>query len=186
MTRITATMITVLVNENNPISQDFYDCVIHSLQIHRIFCSCGHAGCLHIHGYYKRSVKTPAGTMVLRILRLKCTECSHTHAVLLSSIVPYSQIPLNDQRQIVAAYEAGSDRNAICNTNSSIDENNIKYVIRGYYRHWRERLHSERIGLFPAAHLIRLCFAVYSAQFMQIHTVFNRLFSMTTQPYPTS
>ena len=72
-------MITVLVNENNPISQDFYDSVINSLQLHRIFCSCGHAGCLHIHGYYTRHVKTPAGTVILRILRLKCAECDiHT------------------------------------------------------------------------------------------------------------
>lgn len=173
-------MITVLVKENNPISQDFYNSVINSLQIHRIFCSCGHAGCLRIHGYYRRCVKTPAGTVTLLILRLKCTECGHTHAVLLSSIVPYSQITLNDQRQIAAAYEAGNDRNAICDTNSSIDENNVKYIIRSYRRHWHERLRSERISLFPAERLIRLCFAVYSAQFMQIHATFNRLFSMTT------
>ena len=106
-------MITVLVNENNPISQDFYDSVINSLQIHRIFCSCGHAGCLHIHGYYTRRVKTPAGTVILRILRLKCAECGHTHAVLLSSLVPYSQIALKDQRQIVSAYEEKSNRNAV-------------------------------------------------------------------------
>lgn len=178
--RITVTMITVLVNENNPVSQDFYDSVINSLQIHRIFCSCGHAGCLHIHGYYRRRVKTPAGTMTLRILRLKCSECGHTHAVLLSSIVPYSQIALNDQRQIVASYEAGSNRNAICDANSSIDENNIKYVVRSYRRHWRERLRSERIGLSPGERLIRLCFSIYSAQFMQIHATFNQLFPMTT------
>ena len=115
-------MITVLVNENNPISQDFYDSVINSLQIHRIFCSCGHAGCLHIHGYYTRRVKTPAGTVILRILRLKCAECGHTHAVLLSSLVPYSQIALKDQRQIVSAYEEKSNRNAVCDTNSSMSE----------------------------------------------------------------
>ena len=180
MTCITDSMITVLVNENIPISQDFYDSVINSLQIHRIFCSCGHAGCLHIHGYYTRRVKTPAGTVILRILRLKCAECGHTHAVLLSSLVPYSQIALKDQRQIVSAYEEKSNRNAVCDTNSSIDENNVKYVIRSYRRHWRERLRSEGIGLSPADLLIRLCFSVYSAQFMQIHATFNRLFSMTT------
>ena len=180
MTCITDTMITVLVNENNPISQDFYDSVINSLQIHRIFCSCGHAGCLHIHGYYTRRVKTPAGAVILHILRLKCSECGHTHAVLLSSLVPYSQIALKDQRQIVTAYEEKSNRNAICDTNSSIDENNVKSVIRSYCRHWRERLRSEGIGLSLADLLIRLCFSVYSAQFMQIHATFNRLFSMTT------
>ena len=118
--------------------------------------------------------------MILRILRLKCAECGHTHAVLLSSLVPYSQIALKDQRQIVSAYEEKSNRNAVCDTNSSIDENNVKYVIRSYRRNWRERLRSEGIGLSPADLLIRLCFSVYSAQFMQIHATFNRLFSMTT------
>ncbi|MGN0433983.1 MAG: hypothetical protein ACI4EB_05550 [Bilifractor sp.] len=41
---------------------------------------------MRIHGYYRRFVKASAGKMALRILRLRCTECGRTHAVLLSSI----------------------------------------------------------------------------------------------------
>ena len=96
---------------------------------------------------YRRFVKTSAGKMALRILRLRCTECGHTHAVILSSIVPYSQTPLNDQRQIIVAYETGRDRNC------SINENNVKYIIHNYRRHWRERLCSERISLLITANI---------------------------------
>ena len=79
---------------------------------------------------------------------------------------PYSQISLQDQCSIISAYEQGTDRNAVCDKNPSIDENNIKAVIRRYVRHWMQRLLSEAVllrripdpemlcGLFDADHAV--------------------------------
>ena len=174
------TMITIFVRDCNQISQSFYDSVIYNLQLHQLACSCGHAACLSVHGYYRRTVKLPSGPVRLRICRVKCSECGATHAILLASMVPYSQIPLSDQQRICSDYEEGRCISSVCETNPSIDENNAKSVLRNYRRCWREKLRSLRIRLFPLESLICSCFSDYSSQFMQIHRQANRLFSYTT------
>lgn len=142
-------MITIFVRDCNQISQSFYDSVIYNLQLHQLTCSCGHAACLSLHGYYRRTVKLPSGPVRLRICRVKCSECGATHAILLASMVPYSQIPLSDQQRICSDYEEGRCISSVCETNPSIDENNAKSVLRNYRRCWREKLRSLRIRLFP-------------------------------------
>jgi hypothetical protein len=100
-------MITLLVEENNPLSQSFYDYCINSLQFHQLTCSCGRSGCLNIHGYYQRKVKTHDGSFILTVCRVICSECGRTHAILPSSIVPYSQIPLACCCQIISDFNNG-------------------------------------------------------------------------------
>ena len=173
-------MITIFVRDCNQISQSFYDSVIYNLPFHQLACPCGHAACLSIHGYYRRTVKLPSGPLRLRVCRVKCSECRTTHAILLSSIVPYSQIPLSDQQRICNDYEEGQHVSSVCAGNPSIDENNVKSVLRNYRRCWREKLRSLRTPLSPINALIRSCFSDYSSQFMQIHRRINKLFS-----YPT-
>lgn len=174
------TMITILVQDCNLISQSFYDSVINRIQFHQLTCSCGHSACMTIHGYYQRSVKLPTGTLRLRICRIRCSQCGKTHALLLSSIVPYSQIRTCDQQLICIALEQHLSTSSVCDSNPEIDENNVKSVLRNYRRHWREMLKSFRISLLQLITLIRSCFANYSAQFMQIHKAYNKLFSYTT------
>lgn len=174
------TMITISVKEDNAISQDFYDSIINSLQFHLLTCSCGHSACLTIHGYYKRGVFLPDETIFLKICRVLCSVCGHTHALLLSSIVPYSRIRTVDQHAIVIAYEEAADLVSICETNPSIDENNVKSVIRRYRRFWKQRLLSEGIPFTHLARLIRNCFSFYSMQFMQVRRTFNSLFPKPT------
>ena len=174
-------MITLTVKDCNSFSQNFYDSVIASLQFHQLTCSCGHSACLSIHAYYMRKAKAPDGSVhTLRILRVKCSECGTTHAVLLSSMVPYSQISLSAHQAIIDAYESAGDTDHDCTDTGSIDENNVKYIIRTYLRHWKQRLLSAGLPLHPASLLTAGCFAFYSAQFMQIRKTFNILFSMTT------
>ena len=173
-------MITVFTPDCNQISQSFYDSVINSIQFHQLVCPCGHAACLSIHGYYSRSVKTPDGSIKLRICRVKCSECGRTHALLLSSIVPYSQISLVCQQRICSDYENGRAICSVCNDCISIDENNVKSVLRNYRLRWRQMLRSLKIPLFPLHGLVCSCFSFYSVQFMQIHRMCNTLFQHTT------
>ena len=160
-------MLTVLVQDFNTFTQEFYNSVIESLQLHQLECSCGHSGCLYFHAKYERSVITPSGKKRLTICRVICSECGCTHALLLSSMVSHSQIP-------------AKDRNELCSSGSGIDENNIKSVIRRYVRFWRERLLAERIGLASLTDLISACFSHYSKQFMQIRNTCNKLVSSST------
>ena len=173
-------MILISVRDYNKFSQDYYDSIINRLQFHRLTCSCGHSACLSIHAYYKRGVFLPDGVHSLRICRVRCSECGRTHALLLSSLVPYDRISLIDQHTIVCAYEDGSERNAVCEQNPSIDENNVKAIIRRYTRFWLQRLLSESLRLSDVSSLIRSCFSFYSMQFMQIRGTTARLFALTT------
>lgn len=174
------TMILISVSNYNQFSQDYYDSVINSLQFHRLTCTCGHSACLSIHAYYKRGVFLPEGTLYLRVCRLRCSECGRTHALLLTSTVPYDRISLADQHAIICAYEDGSDRNAVCESNPSIDENNVRSVIRRYVRFWLQRLLAEAISLLEIRTLIRDCLSFYSMQFMQIRRTPAKLYSFTT------
>jgi len=173
-------MITLFVEENNPITSNFYNKTINNLQFHLLTCPCGHSRCLSVHGYYRRSVKTPAGKLTFRICRVKCQCCGHTHAILLSSMVPYSHVSLNDHISIISNYESGKSQNSVMNLNPSIDESNYRYIIRCYKRYWREKLLSEYISLTPVLNLINSCFVHFSYQFMQIKNTPNILFLNTT------
>ena len=174
------TMITIFVQDCNQISQSFYDSVINKVQFHQLTCSCSHSACLSVHGYYKRTVKLSSGAIRLRVCRVKCSECGATHALLLSSMVPYSQIPISDQQRICKDYEEGRNVSMVCESNPSVDENNVKSILRNYRRRWREKLLSLRIPLFPLNVLILSCFSSYSSQFLQINQRVNKLFSYTT------
>ena len=174
------TMILISVSDYNQFSQNYYDSVINALQFHQLRCSCGHSACLSIHAYYRRNVFLPDGSVTLRICRVRCSVCGRTHALLLSSIVPYDRISLSDQHSVVRAYQEQTDRNAVCEANPTIDENNVKSIIRRFRRFWLQRLLAEKIRLSEIPALIHNCFSFYSMQFMQIRRTAAVLFASAT------
>ena len=156
----------------------FYNHLISALQFHRLICPCGHSGCLSIHGYYYRSVKTPEGLLRFRICRVICSCCEHTHALLLSSMVPYSRISLADHVSIISGFENNTGCSEIMDRTPSIDESNLRFVIRQFKKHWKQRLLAASITL--SCHLTPSCFKHYLRQFMQIKNTKNILFNNTT------
>lgn len=173
-------MITVSVDFCNPISQKNYDFVINSLQLHQLTCSCGHSGCLTIHGYYYRSLKTENSTLRLRIRRVICSECGHTHALLPSFIVPYSQVSFFDQVEIIQQAQSDKNFTSIMNRTPSIDESNIRSIIRCFRFHWEQRLLSEQLSPTVTTAFVRSCFLAFHRQFMQIKNTPNIIFSPPT------
>lgn len=173
-------MITIFCSQFKIVSQEIYDSVIKTLQLHRMTCSCGHKACLSIHGYYGRRIKIEDGTIIITICRVRCSVCGHTHALLLSSMVPYSQIQASHQWRICDDYESHRNISSICEDVVAIDENNVKYILRNYRKHWCEMLRSIRLSLSSFTELVLSCFSNYSMQFMQIRRTPNRLFYFTT------
>lgn len=144
-------MITLSVEIRNPLNKKNYDDILSSIQFHQLTCTCGHSACLSVHGYYLRGLKTPDGIIRLRLCRLRCHECRRTHA--LRSLL--DRIPC-------------------------IDENNVKYIMRSYLHHWKQRLLSCGIPICPLKELVSRCFSSYCRQFMQVKRTPNILFPMTT------
>jgi len=173
-------MITIKTENYNLISQDFYNKTIDSLDLKLISCTCGHSGCLIRYGYYKRNVQLKDDVITLTLVRVYCTACGHTHALLLSSLVPYSQIPLNIQLAAIHAFESGLSSKHILTDQCFIDENNLKAVIRAYRLHWKERLRSAGLSFSEWPSFVIGCFSHFSRQFMQIKTTVNKLFLLPT------
>lgn len=173
-------MITLFVEESNPLTPNFYNKILNQFQFHRLTCPCGHSSCLSIHGYYNRFIKTPTGKLCFRICRVICNVCGHTHAILLSSMVPYSQISTSNHIAIISNFESATSQANIMNSNPFIDESNYRYILRCYLAYWREKLFSERILLSSFPKLITSCFSFFSRQFMQIKCTPNILFLNTT------
>ena len=174
-------MITYIDKNDNTISQNSYEKFILNLQIHQIKCpGCGHFGCMRIHGYYTRKVKTKGGSFILRVMRLVCTGCGQTHALLPSSLVPYSQPSLECQVLVIEISEAGGDLSSVCSEFPDVDENNIKSMIKKYRKCWKQKLSSEAVRFRPLEILTRKCFAYFSRKFLQIHRTVNSLFFITT------
>lgn len=173
-------MITIKTENYNLISQDFYDKTIDSLDLNLISCTCGHSGCLIRYGSYKRNVQMKDEVVTLAIVRVYRTACGHTHALLLSSLVPYSQIPLNVQITAIHAYESGHSLSHILTDHCFVDENNLRAAIRSYRLHWKQRLCSAGLSVSERISLVSGCFSHFSRQFMQIKTTVNKLFLLPT------
>ena len=74
-------MITITVPFDNPLNQKTYENLINTLQFHQLQCTCGHSGCLTIHGYYPRSLKENDSEITLSICRVKCSHCGKTPSI---------------------------------------------------------------------------------------------------------
>ena len=61
--------------------QDFYDSCLNDINIFSLECSCHHKGQFIKYGFYHRFVKTPHRVLKLKIQRLKCKHCNHTHSI---------------------------------------------------------------------------------------------------------
>ena len=173
-------MITIEADFDNPISQDFYNKIIYSLNLNQITCTCGLTGSLIWYGGYHRKVRMADHVILLRVARVFCTACGHSHAILLSSLVPYSQIPFCIQVSIADCYEKKSGYRCILDSQSCIDENTISSIIRSYRKHWQQRLRSFGLSFTSLHDLLRGCFAAFSRPFMQIKTTRNKLFLSPT------
>lgn len=173
-------MITICTENLNLISQDFYNNVISSLDLTLVTCTCGHTGCLVRHGSYKRRIQLADQILTLTIVRVFCNTCGHTHALLLSSMVPYSQIPLKTQYDAIQVFEQQKSLSSFLDKHCFIDENNLRFILHNYRRYWQQRMVSFSLKIPSLSSLIQNCFDLFSMQFMQIKKARNLLFRTPT------
>ena len=170
------------MNDCNDFSEDLYNKLIAGLQIHMVECTCGKKGCLIFYGHYKRNFKYFSKIISLSIQRVWCKACHKANALIPSLVVPYSQIPLHDQQDIISNVSSGLSPESVLSRNILIDENHVKYILRMFKHHWKQRLLS--IGLSVTDCLTVPCLAAFSRQFMQIHRTCNKLCTITNTPLP--
>lgn len=174
-------MITLFTLDCKDISQESYDNLTGHLQIHSIRCTCGCRGSMIRHGFYRRTFKSTAGTVKLKILRLKCSSCGITHAVLPVMVVPWSQVSLDCQLTMLRHRMGSPEMEQIQSANPDLDEGCVSRIRRKYRMHWDQRLKAEGLSLMMEWYdLVRACFSKYRRQFLQIRAGSNVLLGAPT------
>lgn len=168
-------MITVISKNFNTIDekseniQSSYDNFInHEVDFHKLKCSCGNDNCLTKHAYYSRTIKTIFGSFRIRILRVKCSICNRTHAVMISCIIPYSQILLKQHMKIITHSLSSLETLMI---HYAIDESHICYIKKQFLKYWKQCLSDLNIAIDDS--ISQHCFHRFGKQFMQIRNIPN-------------
>lgn len=174
----TGFMITIPAKDCNSFSQDAYDEMIGILQFHQLQCKCGHCGCLIRYGHYERHLRLFGVFIPLSIQRVRCKDCGKTHAIIPSLIVPYSQVPLEDQQEILERKEKGESVSPVMERNILIDESLVRHIIKRFRVHWKERILALMLTLLDD--LVEPCLSTYGLQFMQVHRTWNSFFPPPT------
>lgn len=133
-------MIIVKTENYNHISQEFYNNTTNSLALNLIPCTCGRSGCLTRYGSYIRSIQLTDGILSLTVARVCCKVYGHTRALLLSSMVPYSQLSLSFHVRLISSFEHRQGLQSVLNGQYCVDENNLKSLLRKYSLYWKERI----------------------------------------------
>ena len=159
-------MIIAITHGVNVHSQKSYDQIVEGIDKKQLCCPhCRHTG-MTVHGYYSRDLKVGDGKTELVITRVKCPFCGKTHAILPDSIVPYSQIGMEDTIVIIVSTNA-KERRSVMEQTPSIDESDVYRVLRNYKKHWKQRLLSYQIDIRGDS-LIESCIRSFRRSFMQI------------------
>lgn len=151
-------MITFFSNDFN-ISQKHYSNSLNLIDFDSIECSCHNTHCLSIHAYYLRFVKSPIGRIPIRILRVKCSVCGITHAVIPASIIPYTQHSFHDTLRVFIHFQHHPFfRSSFLDSVPSIAFSDV-YHLKGIFSNWISFLSRYNINLSnPPNDIISLCF----------------------------
>lgn len=172
-------MVTLNNTNFNIFNQRQYEKLISSQEYMNISCSCGSKGNYVVHAYYYRCIKAPFFKLRLRILRVRCLICGKTHAVLPIGIVPYSQVPLLTQLNIIKVIGTTSSLKKILAHHPELDESDIYRICSRYMTHWRERLRSSLLDIVSLLEtplkLVQFCFSEFKRNFMQIKRTYNSI-----------
>ena len=149
-------MLTFKLKEFNT-EIDNYNDFIANLEVKTIKCPYCNTSDMERHGYYKRYINISGKKYYIRILRVRCKVCGHTHAVLPDFIVPYLHNPIIDLLELVT------------NSQKDLDENQTK-LKRKINKKWKSILHSLDLTFkHKLQELVFLCSIQIKMCFMQIH-----------------
>lgn len=167
-------MITLIVEGCNDLNQEIYDKILDLLPLYQIRCVCGQVGYLVHHAYYNRKVKRRKETIDLCVLRVKCQSCGRTHAILTDQIVPYEQVAVDIQQDMILHSIWSPEIQQLLEDNPQITESDVAAVKRRFRKHWKERLAAMGKEITDSiSDLIRTAFAYFHRQFMQIRSGIN-------------
>ena len=136
---------------------------------------CCEGGVLEKHGYYERGYKALNGReeIRLKILRVRCSACGKTHAILLMEMIPYARAGKDIVLTVLSNFESNCPVSSILEkVGGLVDENDLYRIIRNYKSNWKARMQSLRLSLSSFftdfASSAVLCLDSFFRHFMQM------------------
>ena len=152
------------------ITLSFYSQLTSALNFSDLPCPCCKECGMRIFAYYSRYVKNPdfPEKTKIRVLRVRCVNenCRKTHAILPSTIVPYSQITMADTISIVKA-QSKEDARKILDENILISLEDIRKTKLKFLNFWKSRISNIEASL-GSDRFFSECISVYKMHFMQL------------------
>jgi len=149
--------------------QIHYNNWLNKIQTTKFFCpNCSCKGECIRYGYYTRYIKVYGKKVLLKINRVFCKNCHHTHALIPVCIVPYSQILLGDQINIILNPHRHRE---IMSNNPEISPQNIQAILSNFNRFWKKKLRSLKIDVSLDLSFVSACVSSCHSQFMQISSI---------------
>ena len=137
---------------------DNYNDFIANIEVKTITCPNCDSLDMERHGYYKRYINISGKRYYIRILRVRCKVCGHTHAVLPDFIIPYLHEPITNILEII-----------LTPNTSDIDENLCK-TINKIKKKWIPMLNSLMITFsYSLNELVSRCSYAFNMCVTQIH-----------------
>lgn len=167
---------TFVSSKFQKIYDDFIDLILLPLilkdQLICPFCrEEGRSGHFTLWSVYSRLIRTETDsekTERIRIRRIRCTCCRHTHAILPELIVPYSSLPAGLHLKLVQAVLEDKDKAAEDLRQEYCSDRSEKRIRRLFLEKWKERLHKTGTSLdSPISVITKKCVSAFREQFMQ-------------------
>jgi len=172
------------VNRNFPFDQERYDEFVVSISLSQISCpyeECGHVG-FYRHGSYLRK---PVSSLVegsegkhietsddmIRLIRVRCPECNHTHTIMPEFIIPYLHLSVDVMIMIVDEEKMkGREKlKALMDQLDLVDLQAI-YRVKAFYRKFcRSVMKDHELPGLSDPELSEKCIRAVKRQFMQSH-----------------
>ena len=132
-------MLSFVTKNFKILNQSIYTKYILNIDFNEITCSrCNHDKCFKVHAYYNRYIKVGPVKVKIKIVRIICSHCGITHAVLPYSIIPYTQRTLNDTIIIYDLLSSETSFNyALIDKYSSISLSDI-FILKRSFHLWED------------------------------------------------
>lgn len=134
-----------------------YNDFIANLEVKTIKCPNCNLSDMERHGYYKRYINISGKKYYIRILRVRCKICGHTHAVLPDFVIPYLHEPITNMIELILS-------------NSVDTDDNLYKIIHKIKKKWLPMLNSIMLTFkHSISELVKKCSQVFRTCVMQIH-----------------
>lgn len=157
-------MILYFTDSINSFSQTSYNKIAFSLQNSTITCpKCGCSCHFSYHARYSRTFHIGSIDITIMVIRLRCSHCRSTHAVLPSFAMPFSRINIEDAIDILVSQDVQDTMVRL-----QVSMHQLRSIRERYESFWKRFVPDLSV---PISEITQQCTGLLSKQFLQVRNL---------------